>query len=510
VVSLQSLKNKRLKGASQDGSREFITLIAAICTDGTFLPPALIYQGKSHDLQDTWLDEFDTTDQAFFASSENGWSDDTIGLDWLRQVFDRTTKGKVGPRDQRLLLVDGHNSHVNLPFIEYADKNRILLAVLPPHSTHRLQPLDLGLFAPLVTYYSQAIDRLLSGSHGLVSLTKRDFWPLFHEAWEKAFCARNIRSAWEVAGIYPLNPQRVITNVITQPATPDRQVMPPQSTKTPRSIRSYRRSVRKLNKEGRVTPDMARLLRAGEKFAADLEIARHEVVSLRSAVVHEKKRRKRGKAMHLYEEGEAPGQARFFSPERIARVRSCNAAAETAEEQRRQQANDRKLQQAAARAEKAREAEERRKARQLAQQAARERRALEQAEKQAVREARRAEKAAATARQQEELAQRPVQRIQAKEAKERAIQSRKRPSLKEEGPRPRKQLKRNPSPTTDANDLDTITLAVGRPPVKVPSRKRRSKYLAASSVERAMEEEEQTSGVGRFGRAIRRPRRLRE
>lgn len=395
-----------------------------------------------------------------------------------------------------------------MPFIEYADENRILLAVLPPHSTHRLQPLDLGLFAPLATYYSQAIDRLLRESHGLVSLTKRDFWPMFHEAWEKAFCARNIRSAWEAAGIYPLNPQRVITNVVTMPATPERQVIPPQSTKTPRSIRSYRRSVRKLNREGRVTPDVARLLRAGEKFAADLEIARHEVVGLRSAVVHVKKRRTRGKAMHLYEEGEAAGQARFLSPERIARVRERNAAVARAEEQRRQQANDRKLQQATARAEKARGAEERRKARQLAQQAARERRALEQAEKQAAREARRAEKAAATARQQEELEQRRIQRIQAKEAEERAMKSRKRSSLEEEGPRPRKQLRRNPAPTTNADDLDTITVAVDRPPVKVSSRRRHSKYPAVSSVERAMKEDEQISGIGRFGRAIRRPRRL--
>jgi hypothetical protein len=35
-------------------------------------------------------------------------------------------------RDRRLLIVDGHSSHVNLSFIEYADANRILLAVFPP------------------------------------------------------------------------------------------------------------------------------------------------------------------------------------------------------------------------------------------------------------------------------------------------------------------------------------------------------------------------------------------
>jgi DDE superfamily endonuclease len=147
-------------------------LIAAICADGSSLPPSLIYQGQSYDLQDTWLDDFDDiAHHAFFACSKNGWSDDSLGLEWLRRVFDHTTKEKTSLRDRRLLIVDGHSSHVNLPFIEYADTNRILLAVFPPHSTHRLQPLDIGLFAPLATYYSHAIDRLLSESQGLVRLT---------------------------------------------------------------------------------------------------------------------------------------------------------------------------------------------------------------------------------------------------------------------------------------------------------------------------------------------------
>jgi DDE superfamily endonuclease len=67
-------------------------------------------------------------------------------------------------------------------FIKYADTNRILLAVLPPHSTHHLQPLDVGLFSSLITYYSQQIDKLLAESQRLVRLTKRDFWPLFRES----------------------------------------------------------------------------------------------------------------------------------------------------------------------------------------------------------------------------------------------------------------------------------------------------------------------------------------
>ena len=76
-----------------------------------------------------------------------------MGRNWLEQVFHRCTVKKAGNR-RRLLLVDGHSSHVNMQFIDRCDSLRILLLILPPHTTHRLQPLDVGLFSPLSTYYT--------------------------------------------------------------------------------------------------------------------------------------------------------------------------------------------------------------------------------------------------------------------------------------------------------------------------------------------------------------------
>lgn len=69
----------------------------------------------------------------FFASFENGWSCESLGLNWLQRILDRSTKEKAG-WGHRLLVVDSHSSHINLKFIDYADQNRILIAVLPPHS----------------------------------------------------------------------------------------------------------------------------------------------------------------------------------------------------------------------------------------------------------------------------------------------------------------------------------------------------------------------------------------
>jgi hypothetical protein len=76
-----------------------------------------------------------------------------MGLSWLKNIFERHTK-PASPRARCLLLVDGHSSHVNMAFIDFADKHWIIVMILPPHTTHRLQPLDVGLFQPLSTAYS--------------------------------------------------------------------------------------------------------------------------------------------------------------------------------------------------------------------------------------------------------------------------------------------------------------------------------------------------------------------
>ena len=79
------------------------------------------------------------------------------------------------PDEKRLLVVDGHNSHFSLDFLQFCSNNQIELFCLLPHTTHILQPLDVGLFAPLQAFYSRRVeDHLcLTGE----AITKRNFLP---------------------------------------------------------------------------------------------------------------------------------------------------------------------------------------------------------------------------------------------------------------------------------------------------------------------------------------------
>ena len=113
TVTLESLRSSRVLGASQDGGHEFISILACICADTTFLPPTLIYQGKSNDLQSSWVKDVKEEEVAYFAATDSGWTKDALEVQWLKRVFDHHTKEKAG-RGRRLLIIDGHSSHVNM------------------------------------------------------------------------------------------------------------------------------------------------------------------------------------------------------------------------------------------------------------------------------------------------------------------------------------------------------------------------------------------------------------
>jgi hypothetical protein len=130
-------------------------------------------------------------------------------LAWLEQVFERCTKVKSG-RSRRLLIVDGYGSHITQDFIDFCDQHRILLAILPPHLTQTLQPLNVALFAPLACAYTNKLTLYLQRSQGLLKVKKGDFFELFWRAWHTAFTKETILSSFKATGISPLDASVVL------------------------------------------------------------------------------------------------------------------------------------------------------------------------------------------------------------------------------------------------------------------------------------------------------------
>ena len=61
----------------------------------------------------------------------------------------------------RVLICDGHNSHISGDFIRHCIQCNIILLLLPPHSSHLTQPLDVRVFGPLKKVISASVSQLI-------------------------------------------------------------------------------------------------------------------------------------------------------------------------------------------------------------------------------------------------------------------------------------------------------------------------------------------------------------
>lgn len=104
--------------------------------------------------------------------------------------------------DARLLIVDGHNLHTTLEFLLYAERNGIIVLCLPPHTTHKLQPLDVGVFNFLAKAWSKEVTEAGQAGYKIMKFTLLSYYAKARAA---AFTPEIIRSSFSCCGIWPLN-----------------------------------------------------------------------------------------------------------------------------------------------------------------------------------------------------------------------------------------------------------------------------------------------------------------
>ncbi|KAK1845368.1 pogo transposable element with krab domain [Colletotrichum chrysophilum] len=216
----------------QPGNREWATVIECVNSGGWCIPPFVIVKGAYH--LASWTTESGFPGNWVIKPTANGWTDNQTGLDWIKH-FDKHTKNRT-KGVYRMLIIDGHESHLSAEFDDYCKQNNIITVSMPAHSSHLLQPLDIALYSPLKRAYGDEINLFIRAS--INHITKSEFFIAFHQAHNKVFNEENIRSAFQGAGISPWDPDHVIkkldvhlrtpTPPIANPSTP-----PPWQSQTP-------------------------------------------------------------------------------------------------------------------------------------------------------------------------------------------------------------------------------------------------------------------------------------
>ncbi|CDW99812.1 hypothetical protein [Sporisorium scitamineum] len=251
---------------AQPGARESATVTKCIGSGGQVLPPLIITKGKRHTVGEqrrmngipaSW----------HFSKLDSGWTNSEIAVQWLETIFEPNTKLST-PSEWCLLIIDGHRSHTSQAFCDVLWSHRIIPYLLPPQSTHVMQPLDVSIFGPLTSAYCRVqathgpstsyatlaigryADYLLAGAsvaqpaEHVDSIDKAQFGTLYAQARSKVLTQSAARKAFSDSGI-TLNssPEKVLRRIASAStvaeASGTSQRQPLQEIAIPRSDSAF-------------------------------------------------------------------------------------------------------------------------------------------------------------------------------------------------------------------------------------------------------------------------------
>jgi hypothetical protein len=191
-----------------------------------------------------------------------------------------------------MLLCDGYGSHLTYEFIQFCEKQRIVLFFIPPHSSHLLQPLDVGVFHVYKHWHSEMIEDMTIT--GCTKFTKDDFLAAITSIRQKTFKASTIRLGFRLTGIWPYNPGEVVDNLFDYRNSPDRSTDQEDSSKsqrseptTPKTAGRIRQLSKRLDQMEKTSTDfqigLQKLAKSAEIFAYQAHEWKREVRQLELA-----------------------------------------------------------------------------------------------------------------------------------------------------------------------------------------------------------------------------------
>lgn len=184
----------------QPGNCEWVKVIQGVNSQGWIVPPFVIVAGRNH--LSSWYQNSGFPPDWVISVTDIGWTTNEKGVYWICHFEKHTRPQTVG--SYRLSILDGHESQHSEEFEEYCKGNNIITLCMPPHSSHILQPLDIGCFGPLKKACGRHIEDMMRAH--ITHITKDDFFPAFRNAFSAAMTESNIQGGFRGAGLVPIHP----------------------------------------------------------------------------------------------------------------------------------------------------------------------------------------------------------------------------------------------------------------------------------------------------------------
>lgn len=174
-----------------------VTVTGAISATGADVPPFFIFPRKN--FRRYFL--FGGPKGCGGSANASGWMKEDDFVLFLKHFVRHV---RCSPEKPVLIILDNHESHTSIACLNYCKAVGIVLLSIPPHTSHKLQPLDRTVYGPFKHYFNSASDAWIK-SHPGQRMTIYDIPGVVNEAYKSAFTRENILSGFKTTGIAPLN-----------------------------------------------------------------------------------------------------------------------------------------------------------------------------------------------------------------------------------------------------------------------------------------------------------------
>lgn len=202
---VMTLKSNRQVGKLTSAERgKNVTVMFCMSAAGFFIPPLFIFPRQR--VNERLM--IGTLPESIALAQPNGWMNADFFLKWLHHFVKFSKPSKEKPV---LLLLDGHCSHKDLAVISFAKENNVHMISTPPHTTHKLQPLDRVFMKPFKDAYFEACGLWMRANSG-ARITEYEIAAMVTQAFTRVARLDIAKSGFQCTGIVPLNPN-IFTNL---------------------------------------------------------------------------------------------------------------------------------------------------------------------------------------------------------------------------------------------------------------------------------------------------------
>ena len=179
-------RNEKQVGKLTSGERgALVTVLYAVNAAGNSVPLMLVFPRVK--LRDHMMKC--PPPDSIGVANPSGWMSAACFTEFIKHFIKHTKCSKDRPA---ILILDNHDSHISIETIDLSKENGVTLLTLPPHCSHKLQPLDRSVYGPFKTFCNQAANSFMV-SHPGKTIIIYDVAELVGKADEQTLTLRTIR-----------------------------------------------------------------------------------------------------------------------------------------------------------------------------------------------------------------------------------------------------------------------------------------------------------------------------